>query len=389
MIDRSLFALPKVGMVMGILLGVSLAYAACTLGEAFSLAQAITNLWEGGALPEQVTLLCVFAACFVGKQVLVFGRDTFLARFSQQRVSELRDQLLDGVFGSKSGIVSEHGSAAVTQAALDGIDQVETYLSLILPKIVGIVAIPIPVLIAVFTLDVVSGVILLVFFPVIIFFMILIGKQASARAEAQYSTYNALSNHFIDTLRGIETLKVFGRSKSYRTHIFESSEDFRRATIETLKIATLSSGVLDLIATLGVAAVALMLGFRLLDGTILLLPALTVLILSPEFFLPIRDFAGDFHASLDGKNALVSIMSMVSGAAKDGVSASEVAPWNAESVLRFDNVSFCYDQAEDAPASEQESGAPETPPVHRALDDISFEAKGFAKVGVVGVSGSG
>ncbi|MBQ9021506.1 MAG: ATP-binding cassette domain-containing protein, partial [Eggerthellaceae bacterium] len=383
MIDKSLFALPKVGMVMGLLLLFALTEAACVIGQAYALARAITNLWEGGVLSNQASLLAIFAACFIGKQLIQFIRDSFLARFSRERTKELREQLLDSVFGSQTGMVSLYGSAAVTQGALDGIKQVETYLALILPKIVGLIAIPLPLLIIVFSHDLVSGIILLAFFPVIIFFMIIIGRQASTRAQRQYESYNALSNHFIDTLRGIETLKVFGKSKGYGAHIFKSSEDFRGATIETLKVATLSSAVLDLIATLGVAAVSLMLGFRLLDGTMLLFPALLVLIISPDYFKPIRDFAGDFHASLDGKNALKSITSMIASSQEDG-ETGEVATWHDASTLRFDGVNFQYPKLDAG-----KNGANDDAADYLALNDISFEARGFNKIGIVGISGSG
>ena len=385
-IDRSLFTLPKVGMVMGILLVLALAEAACVLGEAYALARAITNLWEGGVLADQAVLVAVFAACFIGKQVLVYGRDTFLARFSRQRASELRDELLKRVFSAQGGVVAEHGSAAVTQAALDGIEQAETYLGLILPKIIGVVAIPLPILIAVFIYDWVSGIILLVFFPVIIFFMIVLGRQASARAAAQYESYNALSNHFIDTLRGIDTLKVFGRAKSFGARIFQSSEDFRYATVETLKTATLSGAVLDLVATLGVAGVSLMLGFRLIDGIMTLFPALATLVLSPEYFKPIREFAGDFHASLDGKNALKSITAIIANDAKE-IAPVDVEPWDESSKLRLDNIAYSYPVLEsDKPAAGEDGGATLS---RRALEDVSFRVQGYTKVGIVGLSGSG
>lgn len=396
MIDKALFKLPKVGMVLGLLFVVALAQAACILGEAYSLARAITNLWEGAAVAAQAGLIGIFAACFIGNQIIVYARDTFLARFAHARASELRNQLLEEVFGAKTNLVTREGTAAVSQAALEGVDQVETYLALILPKIISLLAVPLAILIAAFILDWVSGIILLAFFPVIIFFMIILGRQASARAAAQYETYNALSNHFIDTLRGIETLTVFGKAKGYAKRIFKVSENFRAATIDTLKTATLSGAVLDLFATLGVAAVSLMLGFRLLGGTILLFPALMVLILSPEFFKPVREFAADFHASLDGKNALVAITRMVAHET-DTTDLLHIPTWDENAVLRLSDVSFAYahDNTHPKPASgahsvdaQDNKSADDTTP-KPALKDINFEARGFTKIGIVGVSGSG
>lgn len=362
---------------MGLLLLFSLAEAACVIAQAYCLARAITNLWEGGALPDQFMLIAIFAACFFGRQVLLFIRDSFLVRFAHERSSELREELLEGVFGAKTNLVNAHGTAAVSQAALEGVDLVETYLALILPKIIGVVAIPFPVFIAALRLDWISAVILLVFYPVIIFYMIMLGRQASARAAAQYETYNALSNHFVDTLRGIETLAVFGQSKNYGKRIFKVSEDFRGATINTLKTATLSGAVLDLLATLGVAAVSIMLGFRLISGSVVLFPALMVLVLSPEFFKPIREFAGDFHASLDGKNALANITRMIASK-QEQHEEIEIAPWDENARITFKDVDYSYARADD-----------ESDELIGALEQINFSAEGFTKVGIVGTSGSG
>lgn len=376
MIDRSLFTLPKVGMILGLLLVFSLGEAACVIGQAYALSRAITNLWDGGLLADQTILVATFAACFFGKQAFVFVRDTILASYAHKQADTLRVKLLSRVFGSQIDAVAQHGSASISQAALEGIDQTESYLALILPKIVGLVAIPLPILIVVFSIDWVSGLILLVLFPIIIFYMILLGRQASARAEAQFDTYNALSNHFIDTLRGIETLKVFGQSKSFAKRIFDKSEEFRFATIETLKTATLSGAVLDLIATLGVAAVAMMLGFRLVGGSILLFGSLMCLVLAPEYFKPIREFAGDFHASLDGKNALAHVISIISDE-QDTQRSVDLAPWDGNARLTLKGVDFAY----DAPGEGDGSAV--------ALRDIHLNLQGMSKVALVGVSGSG
>ena len=155
------------------------------------------------------------------------------------------------------------------------------------------------------------------------------------------------------------------------------SERFREATVKTLRIATLSGSVLDLISTLSLAAVAIMLGFRLVDGSIAFFPALFVLVLVPEYFKPIREFASDYHASLDGKNALASIQGIISsaeeearGAADDAAAPRDVAAWSEDATLELDGVRFSY-------------------PEHEALSDVSFAVRGFARVGVIGASGSG
>ena len=382
MIDKSLFALPKAGMMLGILLVLGLIQAGCLIGQALSLSTALVHLWEGGAVADQAVYAAVFLACFLAKRILDHIQEFLLDGYAHERSGKLRSQLLEGVFVTQAQIVNEAGSASVATSALEGIDQVETYLRVILPKIVHVVAIPLTLLICTFIYDWVSGLVLLILFPVIIFYMIMLGRTAQARAEAQYETYHRMSNHFIDTLRGIDTLKAFGVSRAYGKTIFRVSEDFRHATIDTLKVATLSGAVLDLIATAGVAAVSMLLGFRLINDSMALFNALVVLILAPEYFKPIREFASDFHASLDGKNALVNITNLVSKA--NAVAEQDahfehdlpahIEPWSETSTLELQSI--CYAR----PQTEQEQ---------LALKDINLHVTGTMKVGIVGASGSG
>ncbi len=388
LIDKSLFTLPGAGRTLGVLLVFALLQAACVVGQAFGLAAALTNLWNGQALDAQATLLAQFALCFVGRQAIVHVQSALLDGYAHERTAELRTKLLKRVFDSQSHMVREHGTAKVTSSVLEGIDQVESYLAAILPKLIGVAAIPPIVLVAVFASDWVSGVILLVLFPTIIFYMVLLGRQAQEKAADQYETYNVMSNHFVDTLRGIEVLKVFGASKGYGARIYEVSERFREATIDTIKIATLSGMVLDLIATAGLAGVSIMLAFRLMDGSIGLYAGLVALILSPEYFKPIREFASDFHASLDGKNALVAITAMIADEAQPHVEC-DVPHWTEHSTLAFDQVGFAYPDVLDDGSGADNAGQAAGTQVLHALQGASFAVEGFAKVGIVGASGSG
>lgn len=372
MIDRALFALEGIRGALAALVALATARALLVVGQAWALASAIVHLWEGAPLADQGLLVALFFACFVGGQGVRYAQDSYLDRYAYARIDELRRKLLQAVFGQGARIVQETGTGSVTALVLEGIDQVETYLRLILPKIVCVVVVPFVVLVCVFPVDWVSGSIMLVMYPVIVFYMGLIGATAKAAASLQHEEYQRLSNHFIDSMRGIDTLKLLGRGKSHGERIFEVSERFREATVKTLRIATLSGSVLDLISTLSLAAVAIMLGFRLVDGSIAFFPALFVLVLVPEYFKPIREFASDYHASLDGKNALASIQAIIASAASGdgGRAACAVPAWSEDAVLELDGVGFSY-------------------PEHEALSGVTFAARGFARVGVIGASGSG
>ena len=155
--------------------------------------------------------------------------------------------------------------------------------------------------------------------------------------------------------------------------VFDASEHMRAATVRTLSVATLSSAVLDLVTVFGVAAVAMMLAFRLIDETMILQTALAALVLTPEFFAPIRSFASDFHASLDGKNALAAALRIVDTplGKYSGNDASSRVEWTATSELKVTGLS--YSPAQDG----------------FALNDISFTCHGATCVGIVGCSGAG
>lgn len=271
-------------------------------------------------------------------------------------------------------MVQKSGTGNVVTMALEGIRQAENYITLFLSKMMNMMMIPWIVLIYVFTLDVDSGVIMIIVFPIIILFMIILGYAAKGKADRQYETYRILSNHFVDALQGLETLKLLGLSKKYRKNVHDVSESYRKATISTLKIAILSTFALDFFTTLSIAVIALFLGLRLLEGALLLLPALTVLILAPEFFLPLREFSSDYHATLDGKNAMGAILDVLALETPTDVEvlSDEASLWNAESTLKINNLKVSYENND-----------------RLAIDELNFEWKGFGKIGLIGASGSG
>ena len=144
-------------------------------------------------------------------------------------------------------------------------------------------------------------------------------------------------------MRGISTLKYFGLSKDYSNSIYKTSEDFRKETMGALRIAMLSTFALDFFASLSVAVVALFLGLRLMSGDILLFPALAALILAPEYFLPLRDFASDYHATLNGKNALAAVNEVLSTEENTLSVLTEKVTWSANSQLQLTELGKIYD----------------------------------------------
>lgn len=191
-------------------------------------------------------------------------------------------------------------------------DRFRTYLELSIPRMIDMMAVTILVLVYVFTLDVISGVILTTTMPILVGFFILLGLAARKQADKQWRSYRLLSHHFTDSLRGLQTLRFLGRSQEHGETVGKVSDQYRTATMRTLRVAFLSSFALDFFSMLSVAFVAVGLGLRLISGSVGLEAALAVLILAPEYFMPIRQLGSDYHASLDGKEAWGAIRSILS-----------------------------------------------------------------------------
>ncbi len=311
MIDKNLFRIEKIRPVLIGLAGLGVLQALLIIGQAYFLSYAISELWSGEPLAAQYTRMGAFFICFMLRQVLIFFRDRYLDSFAYEQSQIVRKQLLDRIFRLGPNFVQKEGTGNMVTMAIEGVSQIENYLTLILPKITNMMIVPWVIFLFVLTQDIRSGIILLLVFPIIIIFMVILGYAAKAKADRQYEGYQLLSNHFLDSLRGLQTLNFLGLSKKYEKNVYGISEDYRKATMSTLKIAILSTFALDFFTTLSVAIVAVFLGFKLMNGHMLLFPALTTLILAPDFFLPLRDFSSDYHATLDGGNTLKSIFAIL------------------------------------------------------------------------------
>ncbi len=314
-------------------------------------------------------MLIVFVGCFAGRQALNWLSEHWLDDYAGRTSQNLRQQLLKKIFDLGPALVQKQGTGSTITMVLDGINEVRDYIKLTFTKVMTMMIVPVLVLIAMAVLDWRSALILLVMYPLIVLFMIILGKAAQAKAIKQFGNFQKLSNNFIDSLRGIGTLKYFGLSKRYSKSIYNSSELFRHRTMRVLRIAMLSTFALDFFTTLSIAVIAVFLGFDLIDGKMNLFPALGILILAPEYFLPIRNFAGDFHATLNGKNAFGKIRQLIATPDPE-VAAVPVHQWTDSDELQIDDLAFHYQNG-----------------MH--MMPLSLRVHGYQKIGIIGMSGSG
>ncbi len=265
-------------------------------------------------------------------------------------------------------------SGRLSTTLLKGVEALDAYYSQYIPQIFFALFTPLLIVCTIFPADPISGWILLASAPLIPFFMIVIGKSASAMTEKQWKTMSRMSGYFLDVLQGLPTLKLFAQSRSQRASIEKTGETFRHATMRVLKIAFLSSLTLELVGTIGIAIVAVGIGLRMMDGKLTFQHALFVLVLTPDFYLPLRQLGTKFHAGMEGVSAskeIFAILDQNSGAGenKNGLIKQDSA---GTYPILCSNLSFTYPDA-SLPA----------------IDGINFIIPESKTTAIIGPSGSG
>lgn len=374
MIDKRLFRLPGTKKLLLMLAGLTLLQAFVILFQGKYLAEALVNSWEQKSLQTIIYPMILFAMAFVLRHLFNLLNTKIVEHYASQTSEEIRSQLLDKIYNAGPEMISEEGTGNLVTSSLDGIDLVENYFKLIFTKLMNMSIIPPVLLVYIYMQNIASGITLTIIVPLVILFMIILGLAAQSKADAQYQQYTILSNHFLDALRGLPTLKMLGLSKRYAKNIYTVSDEYRRRTMNTLRIAILSTFALDWLTTLGIAILAVFLGLGLINNSFPLFPALVTLILAPEYFLPLRDFSNDYHATLNGKNALNSIFEILERPITKDTDALDDFTWNENSTFSIKNLQFSYKGVGTSDVS---------------LDIDQIKLSGYQKIGVIGKSGSG
>ncbi|QOD86498.1 thiol reductant ABC exporter subunit CydD [Weissella viridescens] len=374
MLDRRIFKFKGARRALSWLALLTLIQAVAIIFQGRFLSVSLSDLWGKKTLNQVALVLGIFITAFVVRQCLTVAKNYVLVPFADRTTDQLQKSLIEKYTKLGPTVISNNGTGKSVNLAIEGIGQVNNYLTLVLIKFVDMSIVPWLILVYMASIKWEQALFLFIIYPIIVLFMIILGYTAQAKADREYDRFNRLSNHFVDTLRGLTTLKQLGLSKRYANNVYEVSEDYRKATLSTLSIGILSTFALDFLTTLSIAVVALFLGLDLMNGNLTLVSALTILILAPEYFLPIRNFANDYHATLDGKNALADIFDILDQPEPQNQDAYQPkqAAWQADSTLALRNVNYTY---------------PKTSQL--ALQNISMEIEGFEKVGLVGTSGSG
>ncbi|BFH17847.1 thiol reductant ABC exporter subunit CydD [Paenibacillus melissococcoides] len=371
---KNLFGYQGIKPVLASLTAIALVHTLSIIMLAIWLAEAISALFAGAAWQEQAGKIGLFLLAFLVRQLTALLQQKVAYRFAEKTGASLRSQLLEALFRLGPRHTRTEGTGTTVTLVLEGVGKFRKYMELFLPRMIGSAVTPVLILAYIATQDIVAALILAVTMPILIAFLILVGLAARKQTEKQWASYRQLSNHFVDSLRGLETLKFLGRSRSHGATVSKVSDRYRSATMRTLRVAFLSSFSLDFFTMLSVASVAVSLGLRLVEGEMMLVTALTILILAPEYFLPVRMVGADYHATLDGKEAGEAMQAIIrAGAQSEPAPASQALPaWTQDSVLQMSGIGMRHE--EEGPSS---------------LQEIDLEIQGFRKVGIIGASGAG
>ncbi len=357
---------------LGLAVFFGLATGLLILAQASLLSRIIAQVFlDGQALeavsPDLTRLLIVIllrAGCVFGQEVA--------ARYAAIRVKRVvRDALAAVLLQLSPASPGQERTGELVNTATEGVEALDAYFSQYLPQLALAALVPLLLLVAVFPLDRLTGIILLITAPLIPLFMVLIGTLAKSVTRKQWQALSRLSAHFLDSLQGLTALKQLGRSRDQVRAVDRVSQKYREATLGVLRVSFISAFALELIATLSTAIIAVEISLRLLAGGIPFQQALFLLVLAPDFYLPLRSLGARFHAGAAGIQAARRISELLAVPLPPEPAIPAEAP-NPPWTVRFENVSYTYPGAS-------------TP----TLSGVSFELHPGEQTALVGASGSG
>jgi ATP-binding cassette subfamily C protein CydD len=364
---RRISAAIACGTVAGALAVVQFILLGRAVDDAFLGGRSLADLWPG---------LAWLVAAAIGRGLVSWVGEVLAHSAAGIVKVSLRNGLVAAVLRRGPRPVADERAGELTHVLVGGVEAVEAYVSQYLPQVALAGTVPLLVLMVVLALDPLSAAVLIATGPLIPLFMYLIGGAARERTRRQFVTLSRLSARFLDAIHALPMLTAFGRAADESAAIARASERFRAITMSVLRVAFLSALALELLATIGVAIVAVEVGLRLLYARITFRSAFTVLLLAPEFYRPLRNLGSAFHAGLAGREALARIRDLNSeqAGATAPVSAgpSLAAPPATPPAVSMRGLSFAY----------RDTGTP-------ALRDVDLDIPAGRTLALVGPSGSG
>ena len=361
---------------LALTVGLGFLAAIAIVGQAYLLSLVVGQVFLEGYMLNQVSSRLIgFLGLSLARAGLVWGSEVAANRVAGWVKGDLRQRLAAHLLVLGPSYVRGERSGELTNTVVEGIEALDAYFREYLPQLALAALVPLAYLVFVLRLDWVSALVLLLTAPLIPLFMVLIGSAADALTRRQWISLSRMSAHFLDVLQGLTTLKILGRSRDQVRAIARISDQYREATMGVLQVAFLSALVLEMVATLSTAVVAVQIGLRLLSGRLSFEEGFFVLLLAPEFYLPLRMLGTRFHAGIQGVAAADRIFEVLGIEAKAGALAGIGVEPDLSTLpldLNFGDVHYAYDGGQ-----------------RPALNGVSFRIASGEKVALVGPSGAG
>ncbi len=341
--------------------------------QAGCLAQAVSSvIFDQRSLGQVMPWLWGLLVIFIARAGLAWASQRAAHEAAQRVKLNLRSTLYDKLRRLGPAYLSEQRTGDLVNTLSDGIEALEAYYACFLPAISLMALVPFSILVFVFPIDWISGLVMLGTAPLIPFFMILIGKGAERRNQQQWQQLARMSAHFLDTIQGLTSLKLFNASRREAAMIARISDDYRRSTLSVLRIAFLSAFALEFFSTVSIAIVAVLIGFRLFWGELDFFYGFFVLLLAPEFYLPLRNMGTHYHARMDAIGAAESMLEILDTPLPESeLEAKQPLLINGPIGLRLKAVGFTYGDG------------------RRALKGVDLTIQAGQRVAIVGPSGAG
>ncbi|MFM5810027.1 cysteine/glutathione ABC transporter permease/ATP-binding protein CydD [Aeromonas veronii] len=313
------------------------------VAQAWLLATLLHGFIIEGSTPEQsITLFITLLLVTLGKAALAYGREVASFRAGSAVRQTIRQLVLTRLSRLGPAYIQRRPAGSWASLLLEQIENMQDFFSRYLPQMAIAVFIPVVILVAVFPVNWAAGLILLGTAPLIPIFMILVGVGAADANRRNFQALARLSGHFLDRLKGLRTLQLFMRTQAEGDAIRDASEDFRERTMEVLRLAFLSTAVLEFFAAISVALVAVYFGFSYIDHLnfgsygvkVTLFTGLFVLFLAPEFYAPLRELGAHYHAKAQAIGAAEQLLEFLEAEVSEP--AAGTAPFHADSPVKVE-----------------------------------------------------
>ncbi|MGU5814285.1 heme ABC transporter permease/ATP-binding protein CydD [Aeromonas hydrophila] len=328
---------------IGLSIGFGLGQGILMVAQAWLLATLLHGFIIEGSTPAQsIPLFIALLLVTLGKAVLAYGREVASFKAGSAVRQAIRELVLTRLGRLGPAYIQRRPAGSWASLLLEQIENMQDFFSRYLPQMAIAVFIPVVILVAVFPVNWAAGLILLGTAPLIPLFMILVGVGAADANRRNFQALARLSGHFLDRLKGLRTLQLFMRTQAEGDAIRDASEDFRERTMEVLRLAFLSTAVLEFFAALSVALVAVYFGFSYIDhlnfghygSKVTLFTGLFVLFLAPEFYAPLRELGAHYHAKAQAIGAAEQLLEFLEAEVTEP--ASGHAPFHADAPIKVE-----------------------------------------------------